>query len=121
MLDVTKILELKDGWLDGKGVAPNKKKVREFAGLWRQFWPRSLPEPYAYPTPEGGMLLEWDGYGEASLELDFDKQIASFHAFGIGDKDIERDIPLSAVVELFKFLTSHFQTTKKYEQHHLQR
>jgi len=60
---------LKDGWLDGHGVAPIRPfldwMVQKFDGNYDD----ELPLPYVYPTEDGGIRMEWsiDEF-EASLE-----------------------------------------------------
>lgn len=116
MSDFGKILALKDGWYNGRGVAPNKQWVRNFAHLWRQFWPRSLPLPAAVPTPDGNVLLEWKGYGNVTVDLDIGKEKAYFHAIDKSGKDIEREFSLAAggkgTVEFFKFVAGYIQSAK---------
>lgn len=113
MIDFNPILKLEDGWYNGDGVAPDKAWVRQFAQLWRQFWPRDLPEPLAFPTQEGNVLMEWFAYGHASVELDITKETAQFHAWDKDGKSIEREFSIAAngsgAVEFFRFLASYIK------------
>ena len=44
-------------------------------------FPDDLPFPYAYPTPEGGVQLEWElGDIEASIEIDLSSHAAEWHS-----------------------------------------
>lgn len=89
-LDVTLRLEqlatLRDGWLDGKGVAPDKEKLHLLAELFDANFDGNLTLPYLYPTAEGGVQAEWTLNGwEASFEIDLDKQLGEFQAVNLKD------------------------------------
>ena len=52
--------ELKNGWLDGEqGVAPDHNGLDWLGNTFIRYYPDSLPLPYTYPTPEGGVQMEW--------------------------------------------------------------
>jgi hypothetical protein len=57
---IAAISELGPGWLDGHGIAPAKARLKQFELLWSSEELSHLPKPFAYPTPEGGLQLEWD-------------------------------------------------------------
>ena len=62
---------MQDGWLDGDGVAPPHVGLDWLADAFNRHYPDDLPLPYAYPTPEGGVQMEWSlGPFEISLEID---------------------------------------------------
>ena len=74
---------LKDGWADGVqhprdwgngyGKAPNHEGLDWLAGKFVREYPSDLPLPRAYPTPEGGVQLEWRlGRHDISLEVDIE-------------------------------------------------
>ncbi len=56
---IEELAALNDGWLDGKGVAPDKEGIAWGADLFSKSFPESLPLPLVAPTPEGGLFLEW--------------------------------------------------------------
>lgn len=61
---------LKDGWLDGKGQPAAKAGIRWLSDAWLKSYPDGLPDPFAYPTAEGGIQLEWTlGKWELSAEI----------------------------------------------------
>ncbi|MYC07384.1 MAG: hypothetical protein F4X57_09480 [Chloroflexi bacterium] len=71
---------LKDGWADGVqhardwgngyGKAPSHEGLDWLAGKFVREYPSDLPLPRAYPTPEGGVQLEWRiGRHDISLEV----------------------------------------------------
>jgi hypothetical protein len=100
-LDVTlrleEISELKDGWLDGKGIAPSPEKLRELATLFETHFDTSLKLPHLYPTAEGGIQAEWSlpNDWEVTLEIDLNTKAASYQAVSLKTKysqDLELDL-----------------------------
>ena len=89
-LDVTLRLEqmaaLKDGWLDGKGKAPDKEKLTWLADQFDAQFDGDLPLPYLYPTAEGGIQAEWTMNGrEVSLEINLETKQAEYQALNLKD------------------------------------
>jgi hypothetical protein len=89
-LDVPLRLEqmaaLKDGWLDGKGKAPDKDKLTWLADQFDAHFDRDLPLPYLYPTAEGGVQAEWTMNGtEVSLEINLESKQAEYQALNLKD------------------------------------
>ena len=54
-----KLATMSDGWYENDGTAPDPATVRRLAKGFAHQWPDDLPQPYAYPTFEGGVILEW--------------------------------------------------------------
>ncbi|MGL4942169.1 MAG: hypothetical protein ACRC46_03140 [Thermoguttaceae bacterium] len=78
--------QLKNGWLDGKGIAPDPKKLDWLANAFGDNYPEDLPFPYLYPTAEGGVQVEWSvGKWEITLEVDFDSAHGEWHALHMGN------------------------------------
>lgn len=78
---------LRDGWLDGKGVAPSPAGLDWFAKAFNASYPDDLPSPYIYPVAEGGIQLEWSiRPREISLEILFSDHSAAWHCL-----DLETD------------------------------
>lgn len=74
-LDVTARLEqislLRDGWLDGDGLAPAKDGLRWLRDAWKSHWPEDVALPHLYPTAAGGVQAEWEVENlEVSAEFD---------------------------------------------------
>lgn len=87
-LDVTlrlaALAELKPGWLDGKGLAPDADHTQWLAAAFEENFDASLPLPHLYPTAEGGIQAEWSlGDWEASLEIDLPAKCANFQALNL--------------------------------------
>jgi hypothetical protein len=84
ILDVpTRLDELqsmKDGWLEGKGIAPKKEGLDWLKQIFELSFPDDLPLPYVYPTAEGGIQAEWSiGSKEISLAIDFESKHGEWH------------------------------------------
>lgn len=91
-LDVPLRLEqiglLRDGWLDGKGVAPQKDGLRWMAKVFDTNFDADLPLPHIYPTPEGGVQAEWNlGDWSVSLEIDLATKVGSYLALNLRNHD----------------------------------
>lgn len=89
--------DLKDGWLDGKGVAPSKKFLQKIDFDFEKYYPSDLSLPFLYPTGEGGVLAEWtSGDNEISLEINPNDYSAYFHSLNMKTDDEKyEDIILS--------------------------
>lgn len=78
------LAELEEGWLDGKGRAPDKTQLAWLSTAFDTFYGPSLPLPYLYPTAEGGVQVEWSsGDWEISLEIDLAGQVAEWQALNL--------------------------------------
>lgn len=58
-IDLICLRALKDGWLDGEGLAPPSYGLDWFDAAFARFYPADAPRPYVYPMPDGGVQLEW--------------------------------------------------------------
>jgi hypothetical protein len=99
------LLALADGWLDGRGIAPDKTKLAAIAEKMVGQYPDQLPLPAIAPTPEGNLLLEWDAPGDPSVDLHLDSMRAAFHAFQPGDAETEHEIPLTTAASWGEFFS----------------
>ncbi len=72
---------LKDGWANGVqhasrwheefGKAPSHEGLDWLSTQLTKYYGNGAPSPHIYPTPEGGISLEWSlGPNSASLEVD---------------------------------------------------
>lgn len=83
---------LKNGWLDGKGVAPAHKQLDWLSTAFQCNYPDGVPLPYLYPTAEGGVQAEWSlGNWEITLEIDIDKCQGQWHALEIESDSVEEE------------------------------
>lgn len=85
-----KLRKLEDGWLDGIGQAPSKEGLK---WLWKQYcehYPNEMPRPYIYPTPEGGVQIEWQIEGQApSLEIDLINKSGQYFNLDLASDEFE--------------------------------
>ncbi|MBX3640284.1 MAG: hypothetical protein KF888_07200 [Nitrosomonas sp.] len=100
------ISQLKDGWFEGRGIAPDANALDRVSEKLIADFPDRLPLPQVAPKQDGNLLLEWKAEGDPSLDIDLVNSQASFHAFGINDEDVEQDFNLDAAgwQTLFTFL-----------------
>lgn len=91
------LAELRDGWLDGKGRAPDPIGLRWLALAFDAALDPIVPLPYLYPTAEGGIQAEWmlEDW-EASLDIDLDRRCADWQAYNVASRECrEQEIDLS--------------------------
>jgi len=71
---------MKDGWLDGKGLAPAPAGLDWLANAFEERYPEDLPLPFLYPTAEGGIQAEWShDPNEVSIEIDLASKTGEWH------------------------------------------
>jgi len=77
------LAQLKNGWLNGAGIALSANGLKWLSGTWMNSCPDDVLDPFVYPTPEGNAQLEWTvGAWEISAEID----LATHQAFLVGVK-----------------------------------
>ena len=101
-LDVPTRLEkfrrLKDGWLEGGGLAPDHAGLDWLTNTFQRAYPVDLPLPHLYPTFGGGVQAEWliQSY-DVSLEIDLFSRHAEWHSLNL-DTD-EDEVRLLNMIE----------------------
>ena len=81
---IDELRAIRDGWLDGKGIAPTVAHLDWFSREFSNRYPQELSLPYVYPTAEGGLQLEWSHPPhEASLEIDLAARSADWHSVNL--------------------------------------
>jgi hypothetical protein len=100
-LDVPTRLEglkaLRNGWLNGRGIAPVPAGLDWLALEIKTRYPEELPLPYVYPVAEGGVRLEWSiTPHEVSLEIDLSQKSGEWHALNL-DTDVDESRTLNLV------------------------
>ena len=101
------LLALADGWLDGRGIAPDKTKLAAISEQMVGHYSDELPLPAIVPTPEGNLLFEWDAPGDPSVDLHLESMRAAFHAFQPNETGTEQEILLTTAASwgvFFSFL-----------------
>ena len=75
---------MKDGWLDGGGLAPPKSGLDWLADAFEHHFPEEAPLPHLYPTETGGVQAEWSmGPNEVTLEVDLDTHVGEWHVLNM--------------------------------------
>lgn len=106
------LADLKDGWHEGRGVAPDKDRLAAVAEKLTTHYPERLPMPILVPTQDGNLLLEWDAQGEPSLDIVLGDWRAHFHSFGDGHAEVEQEFRLDDEAvwnQLFAFLNEQIK------------
>ena len=99
-LDVPACLDefrsIKPGWLEGRGLAPSHSGLGWLAEVFERYYSSGLPLPHTYPTPEGGVRMEWShGANAMILEIDLNTRIGEWLWFDRNsDAEIERALNL---------------------------
>ena len=76
--------QLKDGWLEGEGIAPSPDRLQAFVNAWNAAATDRLPLPFIYPTPDGGIQMEWtQDIWEISAEVDLNELSAELLAVNV--------------------------------------
>jgi len=87
---------LRDGWLEGGGSAPTSAGLDWLSNQATRSYPEDLPLPFVYPTPEGGIRLEWShGSHDVTLDIDLATHLAGLHALNLdSSEDLEENLSL---------------------------
>ena len=83
---------LRDGWLEGEGLAPNHEGLDWLSVSFERIFPDDLPLPYLFPNPEGGIEAEWT-LGEHSVvfEINLDAHRGHWLSFDKQSDDDEEE------------------------------
>ena len=77
---LVELQRLRNGWLDGEGVALDPNGLDWLSGRFDRFYPDELPLPYIYPTAEGSVQAEWSlSSHEVSLGVDLVTRVGEWH------------------------------------------
>jgi len=105
---------LKNGWLDDKGIAPAKDGLDWLLEQLTTLYSEELETPYLYPTPEGGVQAEWTiGSQEITLEIDIADHKGEWHQLDLtSDKEIFRELDLDET-DTWAWISEQIQTCQK--------
>jgi hypothetical protein len=92
---------LRDGWYEGAGKAPTSAGIDWLSDTFTRAYPEDLPLPFVYPTPEGGIRLEWSiEPHDVTLDLNLARHTASLHHLNLtSDDDHEEKLNLDEPAE----------------------
>ncbi len=90
---------LKDGWLEGKGLAPSQQGLDWLSQSFDHYFPDDLPLPYIYPTAEGTIQVEWAlKPNEVTLEIDLSTHASQWHSLNLEtDEESSHELNLADV------------------------
>ncbi len=75
VLAIDGLSSLKDGWLEGHGVAPKSDDLNWLTNEVAKSFPESLEYPSVAPTEEGHVIFEWmRPHARIELEINFEEQ-----------------------------------------------
>jgi hypothetical protein len=96
-VQLEQIAQLKDGWLDGQGLAPDLDMLSWLSSEFDSNYHPDLHLPYLYPTADGDVQAEWTGNNwEISLEIDLKNKKAEFLAVNVLSREVkEKEIDLN--------------------------
>ena len=84
--------EMRDGWLAGTGRAPTHEGLTKLGDLYAMHFSYALPQPYLYPTPEGGVRAEWTfGSNEVSLNINLETLSGEWHTVDLATREDEEN------------------------------
>ena len=90
------LLQLKKGWLDGRGVSLSPEGCQQITDGFDFLFNKNLPLPFLFPTPEGGLSLEWDVEDRSMvMEVDLFTLDATYQLLFYGDDDLDREGTIS--------------------------
>lgn len=98
-----KLANLKNGWLDGYGVALDQNRLIEFKDQFLKHYPNNVLIPMITPTIEGGIFLEWHTEGMPSVTIELETMKASYHRFSSNGLDQEQEFELVNDIRWKKF------------------
>lgn len=83
-LQLDEMRSMKDGWLEGAGLAPANAGLDWLTRAFDRHFPSDAPPPYLYPTETGGVQAEWSlGPNEVTLEVDLKTHRGEWHALNM--------------------------------------
>ena len=89
-VQLEKLKGLRDGWLDGEGVALSSALLARVENWLEDYLSEDTPLPRLYPTPEGGVEAEWlIGRLDVSVEFDEAAGIVEWHAMDLDTGEAE--------------------------------
>jgi hypothetical protein len=80
--------QLKDGWLNGEGLAPSKQGLDWVAETLDQYF-TDKTAPYLYPMPDGGVRAEWSIRRiEIAIDINIDTHSAYWHSLDLNNSNV---------------------------------
>ena len=81
---------MKDGWLEGGGVAPSPGGLDWLDEAFARHYPEGSPRPHLYPTEDGGVQAEWSlTHWRVSLEINLKSRCGNWFALNLETDDVD--------------------------------
>ena len=81
---------MKDGWLEGGGVAPSVGGLDWLDEAFARHYPEGSPRPHLYPTEDGGVQAEWSlTHWRVSLEINLKSRCGNWFALNLETDDVD--------------------------------
>ena len=92
------IRKIRDGWLEGGGLAPSPDGLDWLAETFAAHYPDDCPRPYLYPTEDGGVQAEWSlAPWSVSWEINLESRLGEWFALNLTtDQSHERQLRCDA-------------------------
>ena len=89
---------MEHGWLEGSGSAPPHDGLDWLADIFQRSYPDDAPLPHTYPTPDGGIQMEWSyADNRATLEINLQNRIGEWLFFNRrSDGEDEKSLDLNS-------------------------
>jgi hypothetical protein len=71
---VNELAQLRNGWLDGEGLAPSPAAIQSLHRVLTLLATARLPEPALFPSPEGHIEMQWSTPTGAMAAISHDGQ-----------------------------------------------
>ncbi len=87
---------MKDGEYDGLGSAPSHEGLDWLSDTFEMYYPDDLPLPNTYPTPEGGLEMEWsEGFQTVIFGINLATHEGAWFQFDkSSDSEMSRELDL---------------------------
>ena len=86
------LADLKDGWLEGRGVAPDRSRLEFLSDRLVEVFPPGIDYPAVVPTEEGNVCLEWImPAARVELEVNFAENHLELYATNIDAETFVED------------------------------
>lgn len=97
------LASLKDGWLEGNGVAPDSGNLNWLSNEVTKVFPESFEYPAVVPTEDGNVVLEWiRPHARIELEVNFADQRLELYATNLKTNEfVEETYPQDGWADAF--------------------
>ena len=85
---LNELRQIRDGWLEGKGLAPPGSGLDWLADAFDRNFPEEFPLPHLYPTETGGVQAEWSlSPNEVTFDVNLETHSGEWHVLNMVSND----------------------------------